>query len=141
MAFSPGLFDTHQPRWAERVACGAAGAVVVIDLGLVPRGPHADPEPGHAGIPDRIFAGSGPEPADIGIRQPHLLWHGSALPGEHRRHGLDRVADRRIGEVDVLEGGGRVVVTEELADGKNGLAVQQRDAGVSMSEVMEPDIA
>ncbi len=58
----------------------------------------------------------------------------------NRAHGLGRLANRGIGKMGVFESGLRIVVPEKPADGEDGLSVHEGDAGIGMTQIVQPDV-
>ena len=140
MAPGAHLIDSHQRHGSERVPCGRAATVVEVNPGPVPRGAHPHAQTGHAGIPDRIFRSLHRELRGASVRQSHPLRHGSVPPFENRGHCLDRVPHGRIGKMCVLQGGRRIVVPQEPADGEDRLTVGQCDRGIRVTQIVQPDV-
>ena len=72
--------------------------------------------------------------------QPHACGHGSVPSAEDVSYGFRGLAGSVVGEVNVLEGGGRLVVSEQTADRGNRLAREHRHTGVAVAQVMNSHV-
>ena len=126
----PGVLDSHERGWADGRPDRLSLDAPVPDEAAMPGRAHPHAEAGHLAVPDRVFRPVRLQPADARVGQPDPPSLHARLPDKDGRQGLDRFADRGVGQVGVFQGGRRLLVTEQAADGADALAAEQRHAGV-----------
>ena len=133
----PGVLDSHERGRADgRSDRFSLNAPVPDEAAMSGRAyPHA--EAGYIAVPDRVFPRVRLQPADTRVGQPDPSSLHACLPdrtGDRVSNASRTVASDRWG---VFQGGLRLLVTEQAADGAHALPAEQRDAGVRMPDVVK----
>ena len=135
-----GVLDAPQRHRTQRNPYGTSLSPLVEDIPPEPGHPDPNAEAGGDGVPDRVVRAAGLEAPDARIGQACPLRHGSALPAKDRRHSVDGIAHRLVGQMDVFESRFRLVVAEQTTDGQDGFAGLKCQTRVAVAQIMQADV-
>jgi len=133
------ILHLAERRRAPGQLLNAAHRLAVADEGPAAGRAYAYTETGNVHVSDRVFARLWPEPRNVGVGEPFPCRHGSILP-ENGGQGVGRLTDGTVGEMREFQHRLRVVISEQPRRGRDALTLHDRNAGVCMAAIVQPDI-